>query len=99
MFSLSHIEFLTDVKVDFPLLINLELKVEIDRLPAPSAVEILGLTCTHCADARTHRLAHTSLPSNSPSLSADLRGARCLICPYHSGIVDEAPGHRLNVII
>ena len=84
------------MKVDFPLPINLGLKVEIDRLPAPSAAEILGLTCT---EAWTNGLAHTSFPSNSPSLSADLRGARCLICPYHSGIVDEAPGHRLNVII
>lgn len=92
-FCPSNIEFVADVKVDFPSLVNLELKVKIDQLSASLVVKILGLTRVH-VKACTHKLR-----SNSPFLSADLRGAHCLICPYHSSIVDEALGHRLNVII
>lgn len=98
-FQPPDVEFVSDVKVDVP--INPELKVKIDLLWAPAVVKILNLTCirVHARCESTHRYACTSLRSDSPLLSADLRGAHCLICPYHSSIVSEALGHRLNVII
>lgn len=101
VFCPSDIEFVSNVKVDFTSLINLELKVKIDRLPASQVVQILGLTCVpvHVQRESMHAFACTWLRSNSPSLSADLRGAHCLILPYHSSIADEALGHGLNVII
>lgn len=93
--------FVAEVKVDLPSLNNLELQFKNNRLSAPLVVKKVDLTCIHVHALREglRTYAWTSLRSNSPSLSAALRGAHCLICPYHSSIVDEAQGHRLNVII
>lgn len=47
VFCPSDSEFVADVKVDFPSLINLELKVRTDRLSASLVAEIPGLTRIH----------------------------------------------------
>lgn len=57
-FCPPDIEFAADVKVDFPSMINLELKVKIDRLSASLVAKVLGWTCIH-AHAWAWERAHT----------------------------------------